>query len=192
MATTGRLDLHGVYAAADQSGQLVSYRRRKWGRRGEFISWLEQEALWAMDESQALTLYRCSGGREPREFIGNGIEELRDTFDFLLYDTIKLEGRFDECAAPDGAYKLRGVGKEFVSYLLCLRDPSLFGVWNANAERLLRRAGLYPESMQRGPVGIRYLEFLEASVRLRYHLGFGDFTLLDELGYLLARSKREN
>ena len=188
----GRAALRETYDEADRAGRLDGYRNRKWGRRAEFAAWLEQDALQDMGEAQALALalYRCSGGRDSQDFIGNDIEEVRDTFDFLLYDTIKLEGRFDECAAAEGAYKLRGAGKEFVSYLLCLREPGLFGVWNANAERLLRRAGGYPESLKQGPTGIRYVEFLEALGGLRARLGLRCFTQLDELAYLLARSNK--
>jgi hypothetical protein len=66
----------------------------------------------------------------------------------------------------------------------------LLGVWNGNAERLLRRAGAYPESMKQGPIGIRYLEFLEALGRLRARMGFRCFAQVDELAYLLARSNK--
>ena len=90
-------------------------------------------------------------GREASAFASVPIEELRDSLDFLLYDTIKLEGRFDECVNPDGAYKLPGAGKEFVSWLLCLRNPALLGVWNVTAERLLRRVGAFPESIESRP-----------------------------------------
>ena len=112
--------------------------------------------------------WRCTGPREvgkrkTKTFSTFPIEELRDSLDFLLYDTIKLEGRFDECGAPDGAYTPPGAGKEFASYLLCLRQPRLLGVWNSNSERLLRRLGLETDTMKRGPIkketslkGIRY------------------------------------
>ena len=92
---------------------------------------------------------------------------------------------------PGGAYKLAGAGKEFVSWLLCLRDPALFGVWNANAERMLRRIGAYPEAMKRGPMGIRYLDLLEALGRLRFQLGLPDFIEVDTVAYLMARSRRQ-
>jgi hypothetical protein len=190
VAAVGQAALRETYDEAARAGRLDGYRNRKWGRRAEFAAWLGQEALPDMDEAQALALYRCSGGRDSQGFKENEIEEVRDTFDFLLYDTIKLEGRFDECAAAEGAYKLRGAGKEFASYLLCLREPGLFGVWNANAERLLRRAGGYPESLKQGPIGIRYVEFLEALGGLRAQLGLGRFTQLDELAYLSARSNK--
>ena len=131
-------------------------------------------------------MYRASGGRESAAFAATPIEEVRDTLDFLLYDTIKLEGRFDECASPEGAYKLPGAGREFVSWLLCLRNPSLLGVWNANSERLLKLLNAYPESMNRGPVGIRYLDLIEALARLGGSLGLRDFMELDVAAFIAA------
>ena len=184
-------DLRRLYGKALESGALDGYRRRRWSRAAEFSGWLEQGALAGLEPEQALRLYRASGGRDVFSFSAIPIEELRDSLDFLLYDTIKLEGRFDESVMPGGAYKLAGAGKEFVSWLLCLRDPALFGVWNANAERMLRRIGAYPEAMKRGPMGIRYLDLLEALGRLRFQLGLPDFIEVDTVAYLTARSRRQ-
>ena len=167
--------------------RLAAYRRRRWGRRDEWAAWLQPAALAVLQPEQAAALYRAAGGRETARFRANDIEGLRDSLDFLLYDTIKLEGRFDECAADDGAYKLAGAGKEFVSYLLCLHQPRLFCVWNANAERLLRAYGQYPPTMRQGPVGIRYLDCLDAAARLSATLGLCDFQEFDEAAWLNAR-----
>ena len=136
---------------------------------------------------QARDLYRASGGRDAAAFKSNSIEEVRDGLDFLLYDNIKLEGRFDECAAPEGAYRLEGTGKEFPSFLLCLCNPALFAVWNANAEGLLKRVGLLPTSIKRGPMGIRYLDILEALNQVRARFGLRDFREIDELAYQVTR-----
>ena len=182
--------LRRLYDAAGDSGVLDSYRKRRWSRAAEFFGWLEADAIPALEPEQALLLYRASGGRDPASFAANSIEDLRDSLDFLLYDTIKLEGRFDECAASGGGYKLQGAGKEFVSWLLCLRNPSLFCVWNSNAERMLRRTGAYPRSMQRGPEGIRYLDMLEALGRLGSQAGLSSFIAVDELAWLVARPVR--
>ena len=167
--------------------RLSAYRQRRWGRRDEWAAWLQPEALTALQPGQAAALYRAAGGRETARFRQNAIEEVRDSLDFLLYDTIKLEGRFDECAADAGAYKLAGAGKEFVSYLLCLHQPKLFCVWNANAERLLRAHGQYPPALRQGPVGIRYLDCLDAAARLAAALGLRDFQEFDEAAWLNAR-----
>ena len=144
-------------------------------RSEEFAGWLNQGALPSLSMDQALTLYAASGGNRRAEFKSNAVEEVRDSLDFLLYDTVMLEGRFTECAAEDGAYKLAGAGKEFVSYLLCLRDPSLFAVWSPRAERTLRKLGMYPERMKKGPLGVRYLDLLEVLVLVRQRLGLGNF-----------------
>ena len=181
--------LRHLYGEALESGALDSYRRRRWSRAAEFSGWLEQDALTVLSPEQALRLYRASGGRESAAFSANPIEDVRDSLDFLLYDTIKLEGRFDECVAPEGAYKLAGAGKEFVSWLLCLRSPSLFCVWNSNSERMLRRAGLSPSAMKRGPAGIRYLDLLEALGRLGAQAGLPDFIAVDEMSWLSTRLK---
>ncbi len=180
-------DPDDLFTLAEEDRGLQAYRRKKWQRSAEFRNWLEQDALAALDMTQALELYRASGGRDTAQFKTNTIEEMRDAFDFLLYDNIKLEGRFDECAAPDGAYRMAGAGKELPSYLLCLSNPGLFAVWNSNAERLLRRAGLLPASLKRGPVGIRYLDMLEALNQVRARSGRRDFREIDELAYQAAR-----
>ena len=179
--------LRRIHDEASESGKLDSYRKRRWSRAAEFVAWLEPDALSDLSSEQAIRLYRASGGRDSAAFSANSIEEVRDSLDFLLYDTIKLEGRFDECVSPDGAYKLAGAGKEFMSWLLCLRNPALFCVWNGNAEKMLRRAGAYPSAMKRGPEGIRYLDLLEALGRLGAQAGLPDFIAVDEMAWLAAK-----
>jgi hypothetical protein len=180
-------ELRRLYDDAIESGADAVYRKRRWGRAAEFAGWLEQDALNSLETEQGLRLYRASGGREAASFSSTPIEELRDSLDFLLYDTIKLEGRFDECVTPDAGYKLPGTGKEFVSWLLCLRNPQLLGVWNSNAERMLKRIGAYPETMKRGPLGIRYLDLMEALASLRARLGLRDFIEIDVLAFVSTR-----
>ena len=182
-------DLRRLYEEAIESGAEASYRKRRWGRAAEFAELLEQNALPFLEPGQALQLYRASGGRRPAEFGSTPIEELRDSLDFLLYDTIKLEGRFDECASDEGAYSVPGAGREFVSWLLCLRNPALLAVWNSNAERLLKRLAAYPETMNRGPVGIRYLDLMESLSAVRARVGLRDFIEVDILAYLSARPR---
>lgn len=185
---TGWLELKEEYRRAHDEGLLDKHRERRWDRGREFAGWLAQDELPGLSMDQAVTLYRASGGAGTAEFRTNSPEEVRDVLDFLLYDSVKLEGRFDECAAQGGGFKLEGAGKEFVSYILCLRDPSLFAVWDTRAEALLRRVGMFAPKMRTGPMGIRYLDMLEILSRVRYHLGLTDFQALDEMCY--AASKR--
>ena len=188
----GQLALAKAYQEAVQQGRLESYRRRRWQKSREHASWLAPSALPDLTLGQALALYRASGGSRPQEFRANSIEDIRDSLDFLLYDTIKLEGRFDECVSPEGAYRLAGAGKEMVSYLLCLRDPTLFGVWNASAERALRALGLYKETLRRGHWGLRYLDLLEALESLRLRFGLDDFQSVDQFAGWVAKLPRSS
>ncbi len=182
-------NLRSMYDEAVGLGKVDAYRKRRWDRASEFIPWLDEGALPDLSSDQAVRLYRASGGRDVAAFAANPIEEVRDSLDFLLYDTIKLEGRFDECASEGGAYKLDGAGKEFVSWILCLRNPTLFGVWNGNAERMLRLVRAYPESMKRGPTGIRYLDMLEALARVLVQGRLPDFIEVDIVSYVATRPK---
>ncbi len=180
-------DLRRIHDEALEAGKLDAYRKRRWSGAAEFAGWLEQDTLTHLSSEQALRLYRASGGRDSTALSAIPIEEVRDSLDFLLYDTIKLEGRFDECVSPGGAYKLAGAGREFISWLLCLRNPALFCVWNGNAEKMLRRVGMFPAAMKRGPEGIRYLDLLEALGRLGSRAGLPDFIAVDETAWLAAK-----
>ncbi len=104
---------------------------------------------------------------------------------------VMLEGRFTECAAESGAYKLAGAGKEFVSYLMCLKDPWVFAVWNSQTERALRKLGMYPMRLKSGPLGVRYLDLLETLAQVRRRLALGDFRAVDEFTYTIARAGRK-
>ena len=176
-----------AYQNALRLGRLESYRQRRWQQSDELFSWLEQSTLPDLSMEQALVLYRASGGGRTGEFRTNPIEEVRDSLDFLLFDTIMLEGRFDECAAPEGAYNLAGTGKEFYSYLLCLRSPALFAVWNSHAERALRRLEIFPKTLRKGHLGLRYLDLLESLQPVRQQLGLADFRVVDEFAYALSQ-----
>jgi hypothetical protein len=109
----------------------------------------------------------------------------------LLYDTITLEARFAECASDQGAFNLAGASKEFISYLLCLKSPGLFAVWNSASERTLRRLGLLTASMTRGHLGLGYLEVLDALARVRQRLGLEHYQQVDEFCYFISRGLGE-
>lgn len=181
------LGLREAYRRALMQGRLDNYRKQRWERREEFARWLTEENLPCLKEKQALALFRGSGGRGTKEFKVNSIEDIRDALDFLLYDTVKLEGRFDECSSPGGAYKLAGAGKEFVSYLLCLRDPSLFAFWGSHSERALRKIGIYLRGLGKGNLGLGYIDLLEALQAVRRQIGLADFQAVDEFTYAVTR-----
>ena len=186
------LALAETYTQAVKSGQLDRYRQRRWQRAGEYAAWLSQPALSSLAMDQALSIYRSGGGTRSGQFQTNPIEEIRDSLDFLLHDTITLEGRFQECASEQGAYRLAGAGKQFMSFLLCLRDPSLFGIWSPYAERALRVLGLYPPTLRKGHLGLRYLDLLDALQRVKQLAGLADFPAVDEFCYVVTRVNKTN
>jgi len=188
---SGWSELANSYQQSLGKGLLEPYRKRRWARYREFSRWLDQESLTRLNIEQAANLFRASGGNRPAEFKTNSVEAIRDTLDFLLYDEVKLEGRFGECATEGGGFKLVGAGKEFISYVLCLREPFLFGIWNTNSERVLRQMGSRNAITQTGPLGIQYLDVLDDLAQLKAHMGLPDFRAVDEACYCGVRIKAD-
>lgn len=182
-----RYRLAQAYRETAQTGTLAAFWKRRWSRTREMGAWLQQDRLPGLTEQQGRALYRASGGSKVKEFTANPLTDLADTIDFLLYDTITLEARFNECVAEDGAFKLSGAGKEFISYLLCLQQPGLLAVWNQAAERALKRLDRFPVNLAKGHWGLRYMDLLEAANRLRPEFGLADYREVDEFCYFVAR-----
>lgn len=182
--------LSAAYQSAFEQGELDTYYFRHWRFPDVRAKWLSPDRLPDLSPQQALTLYHAAGCRRTQAFTANPIAEIRDTLDFLLYDTITLEARFNECAAPDGAYKLAGTGPEFLSWLLCLTNPTLFAVWNPSAERALKRLGCYPPAMAKGHWGLRYLDLLDAMQRIRRQFALADYPEVDQFCYFISRKWR--
>ena len=182
--------LRDAFQTVEAQPHLQEYRRRRWSKLGEFPEWIGEAALPKLTIEQALSLYAGSAGNRRQEFAANTIEEIRESLDLLIYDTIKLEGRFQECAAEDGAYKLAGAGKEFVSHMLCVRDHNLFAVWNSNSERAFRKLDVCTKSLRKAPLGISYMDMLEASEVVRSRLGLPDFLAVDEFVFAFTSGAR--
>ena len=181
------LDIRQTYRQAMSDGRLDAYVKRRWLRSQEFAGWLTPERLPTLSVEQALTLYRGSGGRKSQEFRSNRLEDIRDSLDFLLFDNIGLETRFEECASATGAYCLAGTGREFVSYVLCLAEPSLFAFWGSHSEKALRRLGNYPGDLNKGHLGLGYLDLLNALHAVRLRSGLTDFREVDQLTFFVTR-----
>ena len=185
----GGTDWVGLREVFDRAQPSVQkYREKRWQHSQKFATWIDEKTLPELSLEQAISLYTTAGGRKMGEFSSNSILEIRESLDFLLYDTIKLEGRFQECGAEGGAYKLAGAGKEFVSYLLCVKDPLLFAVWNSNVEMALKKLGIQTRVLKQGPLGICYLDLLEALAPVRQRLGLADFRTVDEFAYAVTRA----
>ena len=168
---------------------MDAFRQRRWGT-DDAGAWLEQGALAKLTETQAVALYRSAGGRQLAKFRANPIEEIRDAVDFLLYDTIKLENRFEECAVETGGFGLAGAGREWPSYLLALREPTLFAPWSPHTERALRRWGMLPAGFKGGHPGLCYIDLLDILQGLRVRIGLPDFRSVDEFCYFNGRVKK--
>ena len=180
--------LTDAFHQAAAEGRLDAFRRRRWRKADEYAAWLDQAALPDLTGEQAAALYRGAGGRKISLFRANRVEEVRETIDFLLYDTIKLENRFEECALETGGFGLAGAGKEWPSYLLALRDPSLFAPWSPHTERALRRLGRLPAHFNRGHPGLCYIDLLDILGNLARMLRRPDFRSVDEFCYFIARN----
>ena len=179
------------FVQARAQPHLQNYRRKRWLLSDKFAGWIGDIALPSLSMEQALSLYAAAGGRHQAAFKSNSILEIQDTLDFLLYDTVGLEGRFHECGAESGAYKLAGAGKEFISYLLCVKDPMLFAVWNSNVERAVKKLGMPGVVLNHGRLGICYLDLLGALAQVRRMLGLADFRTMDEFAYAVTRGARQ-
>ena len=173
-----------------QEGELDTFRTRRWTYDDDPAAWLDQANVFDMAQTQADALYRAAGGRQIQKFRTNPIEDIRDSIDFLLYDTIKLENRFEECALDTGGFGLIGAGKEWPSYLLTLRDPALFAPWSPHTERSLRRLGMLPPGLRTGHPGLCYIDLLDSVQVVRYRLGLPDFRAVDEFCYFNERNSR--
>ena len=180
--------LREVFLQAQSQPYLQNYRRKRWQSSDKYAKWIDDATLPGLTMDQALSLYAAAGGRHRGEFESNAILDIRETLDFLLYDTVMLEGRFQECGAEGGAYKLAGAGKEFVSFLLCVRDSTLFAVWNSNVVKMLNKLKITTATFTQGPLGIGYLDLLGALAPVRQRLGLPDFRAVDEFAYAVTRA----
>ena len=182
--------LAAAYRQAVDDGQLARFRRRRWEYAADPGGWLAQDQLPDLAQAQADALYRAAGGRQITAFRQNRVEDVRDAMDFLLYDTIKLENRFEECAVTSGGFGLAGAGKEWPAYLLAVRDPGLFAPWNPHTERALRRWGLLPPGFRQGHPGLCYIDLLDLLYGVGTSAGLTDFRSIDEFCYLNGRAQR--
>ncbi len=183
-------ELSHTFQLAVEQGALDTFRRRRWKYLEKDSGRLGQDAVASLSQSQADALYRGAGGRHIAKFRTNPIEDIRDAVDFLLYDTIKLENRFEECSVETGGFGLAGAGREWPSYLLTLREPTLFAPWSPHTERALRRFGMLPAGLKNGHPGLCYIDLLDTMAALRAWLRLPDFRAVDEFCYLNGRTRR--
>ena len=182
-----RSDLWQTFLTASNDSLLSGFRKKRWGEFERWRSWLDQDALPDLSLEQSLVLFRASGSRGIKSFKDNALDEVRDSLDFLLYDPVSLEGRFAECVNHDGAYHCVGFDKEFITYLLCLREPALFAIWQPYVIRALKIFGNCPVNFGKGHMGLAYLDLLDALTEVRRATGLPDFISVDEYCYVITR-----
>ena len=180
--------LESALAAYRADGPSPSSFRR-WQHAAEFRRWLEQDALRTLTLDQACLMYSACGGRKAKGFGSNALEEIREAFDFLLYDPLSLEGRFSECVTEGSAYELKGSNKAFISYLLCVKDPLLFGVWTPSSDKGLAMLGFITPKERSASPGTKYVRYLDLLWGLRRTAGMADFQELDRFLFWMAKIK---
>ena len=182
-----RSDLWKTFVMASNDGLLSGFREKRWSGAEKWRGWLDQNTLPYLSLEHSVVMFRASGSKGIKAFGANKIDEIRESLDFLLYDPVSLEGRFAECVALDGAYHCGGFDKEFVTFLLCLREPSLFGIWQPYVVKALKIFGNCPLNFGKGHVGLAYLDLLDALMEIRRVTGLPDFISVDEYCYAITR-----
>lgn len=69
--------------------------------------------------------------------------KLADVLSMLIDENIPLNKRFDK--ALDKTSKVRGLGINFLSKVLCVYNPDQYVIWNKPAENFFNRIGLIPD-----------------------------------------------
>jgi len=182
-----RSDLWQTFLTVSSNGLLAGFRKKRWGEFEKCRGWLDQNALPYLSLEHSLVLFRASGSKGIKAFGANKIDEIRESLDFLLYDPVSLEGRFAECVALDGAYHCVGFDKGLVTFLLCLKEPSLFGIWQPYVVKALKIFGNCPVNFGKGHMGLAYLDLLDALMEIRRVTGLSDFISVDEYCYAITR-----
>ncbi len=164
------------------SGQLEKLRQRKWGRSAAVLELLEERRVETLSPEDAYRLYRglpISQGKR-KAFLGNPIQDIRDSLWFLLYGEAPYEIRVWELLDDLGGYRLAGADRQLISALLCLKEPWLYGLANARVDRALRRLRLAPSLDRNESNAGKFQKTQESLWRLRTAAGFPDLTVTDD------------
>ena len=175
-------DLVEQFVLIERSGEIDEFRQRKWGHF-ELVDELSQEQrLLSLSLEEAELIFR--GLPIPQSnrsrFLSNSIKDIRESLWFLLYGEAPYEIRAWELLDELGGYRLIGVDRPFVSALLCIKDPLLFGLANARVERALRRLRLLPKFDSKESNAGKLQKIQEALWRVSQAAGFSDFTITDD------------
>ncbi len=147
--------------------------------------WIED-----LSEDEALQLYKKTGWGVKlynNTFRENGLDNIKKSLRYLLYGTDPIEKRFYNVVDGKGKYKLKGIGREFSSFLLCMHDNQQFGIWNTPVEEGLKLLDLSPRKIKGEHSGQTYVSVLERLKVLREKGGFDDLQFVDEFLELTAK-----
>jgi len=126
----------------------------------------------------------------PKTFIENGIEKIKKSFKYLLFNKKPLEERFYNFVEnPDSEYRINGVGRAFASTLLFLLDHKNNGIWNSAIDGGLEILGFLPPKERNENKGQRYIKIVGVLKDLARRCGFGDLSLVDEFVELTFHGK---
>jgi len=118
----------------EQGSDLDRMRKRKWAKARIAHKLIQDDRIQALTPNEAGELYRSlpipQGKRS--DFLGNPIEELRESLWFLLYEELSYEMRVWEFLDDMGGYRLKGGDRSLAAALFFTREPSLYGLVKTN------------------------------------------------------------
>jgi len=177
-------------------GKSYITRRREWfdKPRENIRPLLMRDRLNQLTLEEAKRIYNemTVGGPRmyPRTYINNGLEKIKKSLKYLLYDSAPLEERFYNFVAnPDSEYRLEGVGKAFASTALFLIDHKNNGIWNGAVDGGLKKLGMLPEKERGENVGQTYVKIVKVLKYLQEKCGFEDLSVVDEFVELIFHEK---
>jgi hypothetical protein len=181
-------ELVAEFRREDAKGGYEERRREWWGKLGvkELIT---EEGIERLDPDAALWLYKNVGwGAKlyPRSFLESGIDSIKKALKYLLYGADPVEKRFFHVVDSRGDLKLAGAAREFASFLLCMRDPKSFAIWNGAVDAGLKMLGFLPARTRGEHVGVTYTKICQACEDVRQRAGFADLQATDEFIELIA------
>jgi len=126
----------------------------------------------------------------PRTYIENGLEKIRASLAYLLYDAGDLASRFYNFAGnPDSEFRLNGVGKAFASTALLLLDHTQYGIWNSAVDGGLKALEMLPKRKPGANLGEQYVAIQGSLRALQTACGFEDMSVTDEFVELIFHEK---
>ena len=120
-------------------------------------------------------------------FLENGLDNIKRSLYYLLFNPDPIEDRFFNVVDVRGKYKLKGIGREFASFLLCMHDNQEYGIWNTPVDEGLKLLEMSPRKIKGENYGHTYLRVLSKLKKLKEITGLADLQFTDEFLELTAK-----